>query len=82
MRTGLWSGFRSNSRTGLKQASCTLLVGGGGCGGFGFGFLGFFNSSRVEEEAFARLQFVAFITSTFIRVCRDTSGFFFFSYNS
>lgn len=45
----------------------------------GLGFGVFFNSSRVEEEAFAHLQFVAFITSTIIRVCRDTSVWFFFS---
>lgn len=44
----------------------------------GLGFGVFFNSSRVEEEAFAHLQFVAFITSTIIRVCRDTSVCFFF----
>lgn len=43
----------------------------------GLGFGVFFNSSRVEEEAFAHLQFVAFITSTIIRVCRDTSVWFF-----
>lgn len=51
----------------------------------GLGFGVFFNSSRVEEEAFAHLQFVAFITSTIIRVCRDTSVwffFFFFPYSS
>lgn len=48
----------------------------------GLGFGVFFNSSRVEEEAFAHLQFVAFITSTIIRVCRDTSVWFFFFFFS
>lgn len=78
VRTGLCSGFGTNSKTGLRQASFTLLMFCHFlfCLFFGFGF--FFSSSRVEKMAFVHLQFAAFITSTFIRDCGDISAFFLF----
>lgn len=66
----LCSGFRATSRTILKQASFTLPL-----GELLLVCCGYFNSSRVEEVTFVPLQLAAFITSTFIRDCRDTSAF-------
>lgn len=76
VRTGLCFGFRANSKTGLRQASFTILM-------FcvflfwlvGFVFCFVFNSSRLEGMAFVHCKFVAFITSTFIK---HLSAFFFF----